>query len=79
MLLPIDMKFAARKVHFLQNEGPEFEPVGNFTVPLPCVCWAFRKIPCSPSFETPHLGSWTHFLQRALPSAACKFTKCLFC
>ena len=37
MLLPIDMKFAARKVHFLQNEGPKFEPVGNFTVPLPCV------------------------------------------
>ena len=37
MFLPIDMKFAARKVHFLQNEGPKFEPVGNFTVPLPCV------------------------------------------
>ena len=37
MLLPIDMKFAARKVHFLQNEGPKFELVGSFTVPLPCV------------------------------------------
>ena len=37
MLLPIDMKFAARKVHFLQNEGPMFDPVWNFTVPLPCV------------------------------------------
>ena len=37
MLLPIDMNFAARKVHFLQYEGPKFEPVGNFTVPLPCV------------------------------------------
>ena len=37
MLLPINMKFAARKVHFLQNEGPKFELVGNFTVSLPCV------------------------------------------
>ena len=37
MFLPIDMKFAARKVHFFQNEGPKFEPVGNLTVLLPCV------------------------------------------
>ena len=37
MLLPTDMKFAARKVHFLQKEGPKFERVGNFTVPLSCV------------------------------------------
>ena len=37
MLLPIDMNFAARKVHFLQYEGPKFEPVGNFTVHLPFV------------------------------------------
>ena len=37
MLLPIDIKFAAIKVHFLQNKGPKFEPVGNFTVHLPCV------------------------------------------
>ena len=31
------MKFAVRKVHFLQNEGPKFELVGSFTVSLPCV------------------------------------------
>ena len=37
MFLPKDIIFAAIKVHFLQNKGLKFEPVGIFTVPLPCV------------------------------------------
>ena len=31
-------------MHFLQNEGPKLEPVGNFTVPLPCVQGLVKKL-----------------------------------
>ena len=44
MFLPRDIKFAARKVRFLQNEGLKLEPIGNFTVPLPCVQGLVKKL-----------------------------------
>ena len=44
MPLPIDMKLVARKVHFLQNDRPNFGPVGNFRVLFPGVkCTAMCK------------------------------------
>ena len=63
MFLPIDIKFAAIKVHFLQNERPNFGPVGNFRVLFPGVYrfvefWlekslSFSKMLKKPAVHTP--------------------------
>ena len=44
MPLPIDMKLVARKVHFLQNDKPNFRPVGNFRVLFPGVQSSLAKL-----------------------------------
>ena len=81
MCLLIDIKFAAIKVYFLQNKGPKFEPVGNFTLPLPFVNCFANLLPCSSKFKgfrKLSSGKFTDFVQNSRIACLNKGLETLF-